>query len=133
MRTDFLQALLALAGRWLLAVPFLVEGIDKLRAYVPATRYMERFGVPGSLLPLVIAAEIGGGLMLVLGWGTRLAASGLALFCIATAVLFHTNLAARGDVLHLEKDLAIAGGMIVLALCGPGRLAIRPGNTSAAR
>ena len=67
-----------------------------------------------------IAIEVGGGLLLAIGWQTRCAALALAIFCIVTAVMFHLNFADRNQVLHFEKDLAIAGGMFVLMLRGAG-------------
>lgn len=108
-------------GRLLLATIFLLEGWSKLRGYDAAAAYMTRFGVPGALLPAVIAVEIVGGLMIAAGWQTRVAAAGLAIFCILAAVLFHANLADRNQLLHFEKDLAIAGGLLVLAVAGAGR------------
>ncbi len=82
---------------------------------------MTRFGVPGALLPAVIAIEIAGGLMIAAGWQTRIASVGLAVFCILAAVLFHANVSDRNQLLHFEKDLAIAGGLLVLAVAGAGR------------
>jgi hypothetical protein len=55
-----------------------------------------------------------------IGWQARLGASGLGLFCLAAAVLFHQNFAVRNELLHFEKDLAIAGGIFVLVVRGPG-------------
>jgi putative oxidoreductase len=114
-------------GRLLLAALFILEGWSKLRGYEAAVAYMDRYGVPGLLLPAVIALELGGGAMIAVGWHTRIAAVGLAAFCILAAVLFHGNLSDRGQLLHFEKDLAIAGGLLVLAVAGPGRLALARG------
>ena len=80
--------------------------------------------MPGALLPLVIALELGGGLLLAIGWQTRLAALALAVFCVLAAVLFHVNLADRNELLHFEKDLAIAGGLLVLFAFGAGRYSV---------
>ncbi len=85
---------------------------------------MDRYGVPSLLLPAVIALELGGGLMMAVGWRTRLAAFALAVFCISAAVLFHNQLLDRGQLLHFEKDLAIAGGLLVLAVAGAGRWSV---------
>jgi putative oxidoreductase len=115
-----LSAATLLFGRLLLASLFLLEGWSKLRGYDAAVGYMTRFGVPGSLLPAVIALEVGGGLMLAAGWQTRIASAGLAVFCFLAAILFHTNFADRNQLLHFEKDLAIAGGLLVLAVAGAG-------------
>ena len=111
-------------GRLLLAALFILEGWSKIRGYQAAVDYMDRYGVPGILLPAVIALEVGGGLMLALGWRTRLAAVALAGFCIAAAVLFHNQLLDRSHLLHFEKDLAIAGGLLVLAVVGAGRWSV---------
>lgn len=107
-------------GRLLLASLFILEGWSKLKGYDGAQAYMNRFGVPGALLPAVIALELGGGLMLAVGWWTRIAAAALAAFSLLAGVVFHANLADRNQLLHLEKDLALAGGLLVLAVAGAG-------------
>jgi putative oxidoreductase len=117
-------ALAVLGGRALLAAIFLHEAWSKLHAYAAAVAYAEAFGVPGSLLPAAIALELGCGLMVLLGFHTRIAAMLLAAFCVATAVVFHANVADRNQLLHFEKDLAIAGGFLVLAAHGAGAWAI---------
>lgn len=114
----------ALAGRLLLAAIFLLEGWSKLNGYAGAVAYMDKHGVPPALLPLVIAIELGAGAMIAIGWQTRLAALALALFCVLAALLFHADLGDRNQILHLEKDLAIAGGLLVLAAFGAGRYAL---------
>jgi putative oxidoreductase len=114
----------AFAGRLLLAAIFLHEAFAKLTAYSAAVAYSESFGVPGQLLPLAIAVEAGCGLLIVLGLYTRAAALVLALFCVATAVLFHAKLGNRNELLHFEKDLAIAGGFLVLFAHGAGAWAL---------
>jgi putative oxidoreductase len=116
--------LLALAGRLLLATLFLHEGVAILQGYAGAGRYIEQFGVPALLLPAVIALQIGAGLCLAAGWQTRLAAIALACFCVAAALIFHRNIAVRNELLHFEKDLAIAGGLMALAALGAGRWSI---------
>jgi putative oxidoreductase len=119
-------------GRLLLAALFILEGWSKLRGYEAAVAYMDRYGVPGLLLPAVIALELGGGAMIAVGWQTRIAAVALAAFCILAAVLFHGNISERSHLLHFEKDLAIAGGLLVLAVAGPGRLALTKGSADQA-
>jgi putative oxidoreductase len=123
MPLPFLDAA-ALVGRILLSALFLHEAYAKLTAYSAAVAYSEAFGVPGMLLPLAIAVEVGGGLSILVGYYTRVAALALAGFCVATAVLFHTKLGVRNELLHFEKDLAIAGGLLVLCAHGAGRWAL---------
>jgi putative oxidoreductase len=124
MRNETLAASATLVGRLLIASLFLLEGWSKMRGYGLAVAYMERFSVPSSLLPLAILVELGGGLLLAIGWHARLAALALAIFSVLAAVLFHANLTDRNQVLHLEKDLAIAGGLLALFAFGPGPYAL---------
>lgn len=116
-----LEAAGLVLGRVLLASIFILEGWSKLRGYDAAVAYMNRFGLPGLLLPAAIALELGGGLMLAVGLQARLAAAALAVFCVVAAVVFHTNFSDRSQILHFEKDLSLAGGLIVLAIAGAGR------------
>jgi len=113
-----------LAGRVLLATLFLHEAWSKLTGYELALAYMSAYGVPGLLLPFAIAVEIGCGLLILIGYQTRIAALALAGFCLATALLFHTKLGDRNQLLHFEKDLAIAGGLLVLFAHGAGGFAL---------
>jgi putative oxidoreductase len=115
-----LAAAAALLGRFLLAAIFLHEAYAKLTAYAMSQAYMKAFGVPGELLPLAIAVELGCGLLILAGYQTRIAALLLAGFCIATALVFHIKLGDRNQLLHFEKDLAIAGGFLVLFARGAG-------------
>ncbi|HEY5827784.1 MAG TPA: DoxX family membrane protein [Hyphomicrobiaceae bacterium] len=124
MSSEAARASATLLGRLLLAALFVLEGWSKIRGYAPAAAYMERYSVPGALLPAVIALELGGGLLLAIGWQTRLAALALAAFCVLAAVLFHGNLADRSHLLHFEKDLAIAGGLLALFAFGAGRYSV---------
>jgi putative oxidoreductase len=114
----------ALAGRLLLAALFLHEAWSKLAVYSVALAYTQAFGVPGQLLPLAIALELGCGLLILCGYYTRAAALLLAAFCVATAVLFHSKFGDRNQLLHFEKDLAIAGGLLVLFAHGGGAWAL---------
>ena len=113
-----------LAGRLLLALIFVHEGWSVIGNYSEAAAYMQKFGVPGILLPAVIALELGGGLLISAGFLTRVFAAALAAFCLLTAVFFHRQFADRNQLLHFEKDLAIAGGFLVLAISGAGKWSV---------
>lgn len=116
-----LQNTATLAGRILLASIFLAAGIGKLGAgYAGTQAYMASQGVPGALLPLVIALEIGGAVLLIAGWWTRLSALALAGFTLAAAALFHANFADQMQQILFLKNVAIAGGFLVLAAYGAG-------------
>jgi putative oxidoreductase len=124
MENRHLEPAAALLGRVLLSAIFLHEAWAKLTGYATTIAYMETFGVPGAALPLAIGFELGCGLMILFGFQTRIAALMLAGFCVATAFLFHTRLGVRNELLHFEKDLAIAGGFLVLAALGSGAWSI---------
>lgn len=118
--SHLLTAALNLIGRVLLVAIFLYEAWVKLNGYAGVVEYMEQYGVPGILLPLVIAVEIVAPLMIIVGWYTRLAALALAGFCLLTALFFHTDFEETNQVLHFWKNLAMAGGFIVVMANGAG-------------
>jgi len=117
---ETLQSLVVLAGRVLLALIFVVDGWSAIANYSGTIAYMESYGVPGVLLPLVILTELGGGLLVAAGLFARFAAFALAGFCLLTALLFHWNFDDFGQVIHLMKDLAMAGGFLLLVAFGAG-------------
>ncbi|MBP2443636.1 putative oxidoreductase [Rhizobium leguminosarum] len=119
-----LADLILFLGRLLLSLIFLHEGLS-LATNITAT--IDTFATLGLSAPValaVIVLQIGAGLSIAAGFLTRLGALALALFCLATALLFHTNFASQNELLHFEKDLAIAGGMFVLAASGAGSISI---------
>jgi putative oxidoreductase len=118
------RAAAELGGRVLLATIFLASGVGKVGAYAATAGYMQASGVPGALLPLVIAAEIIGGLAVTLGWQTRIAAFALAGFSLLAAALFHSNFADQIQMILFLKNVAIAGGFLLLVANGPGRLSV---------
>lgn len=112
-----------LLARVLLAQVFFLAGIGKLGAGYAATQgYMAAMGVPGFLLPLVIALEIGGGLALALGVKARWVALLLAGFSVASALLFHLEPGNSQQMIQLTKNLAMAGGLLMVFAHGAGKL-----------
>ena len=109
---------LNLVGRILLAVIFIVAGFGKITGYAGTAAYMASKGVPGALLPLVIALELGGGIAIVLGFQTRIVALALAAFCIVSAAIFHFEPGNQGQMINFMKNFAMAGGFLVLAQVG---------------
>lgn len=105
-------------ARLFLGQIFLLAGISKISSYADTQGYMDAMGVPGMLLPLVIALEIGGGLAIIAGWQTRLASIALAVFTLSATAIFHNNLADQTQM--IMKNIAIAGGLILLAMHGAG-------------
>jgi putative oxidoreductase len=113
-----------LAGRLGLSLIFIVSGWGKIGGYAGTQQYMEAMGVPGALLPLVIALEVGGGLAVLAGLFTRPLAVLFALFALASGVLFHWNPADQMQTIMLMKNVAIAGGFALLAAHGAGALSV---------
>ena len=113
-----------LAARFLIAQIFFVAGIGKIPGYAGTQAFMDAVGVPGTLLPLVIVLEIGGALAIVAGWQTRWAALTLAIFSIVAAVIFHADFGEQMQRIMFMKNWAIAGGLLLLAAHGPGKLSL---------
>ncbi len=120
-----LQTINLLVARVLLAVMFLMAGISKLgEGYAGTQGYMEAMGVPGFLLPLVIALEIGGAIALIVGFQTKLASAALAVFTVAAAFLFHADFTDQMQSILFMKNIAITGGFLALMSTGAGRISI---------
>jgi putative oxidoreductase len=113
-----------LVGRILLAVLFLLSGLAKWGAYSATAAFMSAAGVPGALLPLVIATEVLGSLAIILGWKTRIVAMLLAGFSLLTAIAFHRNFADQTQITEFLKDVSIAGGFLLLVAKGAGTLSV---------
>lgn len=109
-----------ISGRLMLATLFMLAGLNKLSAYEGTAAYMASQGVPAELLPLVIALEVGGAAALILGLFTRITALALAGFSVVSALLFHFDLANETQFIMFFKNLAMAGGFLVLFANGPG-------------
>ena len=111
---------LSLLGRIGLAAIFILAGWNKIGGYEGTAGYMESMGVPGILLPAVIALELLGGIAVLIGFMTRFAAVGLAVFSLLAAALFHFDPADQMQFIMFMKNIAIAGGFLLLAANGPG-------------
>jgi len=114
-------------GRILLALLFVVSGIGKITGYAGTAAVMASKGLPlvDILLPLTIAVELGGGLLLALGWKARWAAAALFLFLIPTTLIFHQFWGidpklVQMQKIHFLKNVAIMGGMLLVLAIGAG-------------
>ena len=113
-----------LIGRILMSAIFLLSGLGKIGQYAGTQAYMAAQGVPGALLPLVIAVEVGGAAALIIGFKTRWAAFLLAGFSLVSAALFHNNFADQTQMIMFMKNVAMAGGFLLLFANGPGPLSL---------
>ena len=117
---------LPLVGRILIGLPLLVSGLGKLAAFGPTTAYISGVGLPLAPLgwAIAIAFEVGGGLLLILGFRVREVASGLAVFTLAAAIFFHHDFADRNQMIHFLKNIMIVGGLLQIAHFGAGRYSL---------
>ena len=119
-----MNAFATLLGRVGLSLIFIISGFGKIAAYAGTQQYMESQGVPGALLPLVILAELGGGLAILGGFFTRWVALALAGFSVISALLFHHNFGDQMQSINFMKNIAMAGGFLVLFAHGAGAYSI---------
>jgi len=113
-------------GRLLLAILFLLSGLSKIAAPDATIGYIGMVGLPlpqlGYALSLIV--EVGGGLLLVAGFQTRIVALALAVFTVATALLFHNDFADQNQMIHFLKNIAITGGLLQVASFGAGSFSL---------
>ena len=111
-------------GRILLSALFLIEGLGKISMQEEVIMYMEEYGVPGILFVPAIAVEVLFPLLLIVGYKTKWVASIMALFTFAVAIIFHTNFSEGMQMMFFLKDLAIAGGFMIILVYGPGKISL---------
>jgi putative oxidoreductase len=106
------QDLAVLVGRVMMSTLFLWGGFVKMTAAAEMDGYFSSLGLPFPDLVRLFAAavELGGGLAVLLGFETRLAGAGLAVWCIVTALFGHSNFADAGAQIQFMKNVAISGG-----------------------
>jgi putative oxidoreductase len=113
-----------LVGRILLALIFILSGFGKLMDPAGTAGYMKAMGVPMLLLWPTVALELLGGIAIVIGFQTRIVAVALAGFSIASALIFHSNFADQMQMINFLKNLAMAGGFLLLATTGATALSV---------
>ena len=111
-------------GRALLSTLFLVEGIGKISMQEDVIMYMENYGVPEILFVPATVLEILFPLLLIVGYKTKWAASAMALFTFTVAIIFHTDFSEGIQMIFFLKDLAIAGGFMIIVAYGPGKISL---------
>ena len=110
--------LLDLLCRILISALFLISAYDKMFSIDGTMSWMEGFGVPGFLLYPTIAIEIILPLFVIIGYYARISAGLLAIFCIATAFLFHFDFVDQMQTISFLKNLGLAGGFLFIVANG---------------
>ena len=110
--------ILDLIGRIFISMVFLLSGLNKIGNYDGTVGWMESFGLPGFLMIPAIILEIVAPILVIIGYQTRIAAGTLSLFCIATAIIFHTDFSNQMQLVAFMKNFALAGGFLFLLVNG---------------
>lgn len=120
-----------LVGRILLAAIFIWSGLGKLGNFSGTVGYIQSVGLPAAQLMAVVAiiVELGGGVLLILGWKARWAAAALFVFVLLAGVMFHAFWAAGPDQAMMQqiqfmKNITIMGGMLYVVAFGPGPMSL---------
>lgn len=118
--------MVALTGRVLLAAIFVLSGLAKFADLAGTAAYVASAGLPAPTVAALGAAllETVGGIALIIGFRTRLAAIALAVFTVVAAAFFHADLGDQNQFIHFFKNVAMAGGLLQVAAFGPGRFAL---------
>ena len=111
-------------GRIFISTIFLISGIRKIFNYEGMVQYMENFGVPGYLGIPAIILEILFPLLLIMGYQTKISAMIMAIFTVLVAIIFHTNFGDQSQFISFFKNIAIAGGFLIIFVKGAGKYSI---------
>ena len=111
-------------GRIFLSAIFLINGVGKIFNYEGTIQYMENFDVPGYLIIPAITVEILFPILLIIGYYTKFSALVLSLFTLALAVIFHTDFSNQMQLMSFLKNIAIAGGFLIIFVYGPGKYSL---------
>ena len=111
-------------GRVLLSILFLVEGLGKISIKDDVIMYMEEFSVPGILFMPATILEILFPIFLIVGYKTKWAAAVMALFTFTVAIIFHTDFHEDMQMIFFLKDLAIAGGFMMIFFYGANKISL---------
>ena len=111
-------------GRILLSTLFLFEGLGKISMQDDVIMYMEEYGVPGILFMPATILEILFPLFLIIGYKTKWAAAVMALFTFTVAIIFHSDFSEGMQMIFFLKDIAIAGGFMIIIAYGPGKISL---------
>ena len=111
-------------GRVLLSALFLIEGLGKISMREDVVMYMEDYGVPGMLFVPATILEILFPLFLIVGYKTKWAPSIKPLFTFVVAIIFHTDFSEGMQMVFFLKDIAIAGGFMIIVAYGPNKISL---------
>jgi len=110
--------ILDLIGRVLISALFLISAYNKIISVDGSMGWMEGFGVPGFLIYPAIILEIVLPIFIIVGYKARMSAGLLAIFCLATAFIFHLDFANQMQTISFLKNIGLAGGFLFIVANG---------------
>ncbi len=120
MQLEYQNDTVALMSRLFMSSLFILYGYFKLTGYAGTVAYMTKLGLPSFCAALAVIIELGGGILILLGYQTRLVSYGLALYVIIAALIAHRHFADSNQLSHFMKNMAIVGGFLAIAASGGG-------------
>ena len=123
-----------LVARLMIAAIFVVSGFGKMTGFDGTVGFIASKGLPLPQLAAIaaIVVELGGGILLILGWKTRWAAAAMCIFTVVAALIFHNFWVvpaeqAQNQMIHFMKNICMAGGLLYVVVFGSGPLAVDAG------
>tara|TARA_B100001248_G_C27314856_1_gene423835 strand:+ start:539 stop:913 length:375 start_codon:yes stop_codon:yes gene_type:complete len=113
-----------LIARVFISLLFLINGYFKTQNYDGTLDWMESFGIPGFFLLPAIIFEIAAPILIIIGYKTKIAAALLSLFCLTTALIFHTDFSNQMQITSFLKNIALAGGFLFIVVNGSKKFSL---------
>ena len=110
--------LLDLVARIFISLIFLLSGINKIGNYEGTVGWMESIGMPGILLIPAIILEIVAPMLIMIGYKVKISAALLSVFCVATAIIFHSDFSDQMQLISFMKNIGLAGGFLFIVVNG---------------
>ena len=116
--------ILDLVGRVFISLIFLLSGINKIGNYEGTVGWMESLGMPGIFLIPTIILEISAPILIMVGYKVKISAALLSAFCVATAIIFHSDFSDQMQFISFMKNIGLAGGFLFIGVNGAKDLSL---------
>ena len=113
-----------LIARIFISLLFLINGYFKTQNYDGTLDWMESFSIPGFFLLPAIILEIAAPILIIIGYKTKIAAALLSLFCLTTALIFHTDFSNQMQITSFLKNIALTGGFLFIVVNGSKKFSL---------
>ena len=110
--------ILDLVARVFISLIFLLSGINKIGNYEGTVGWMESLGMPSIFLIPAIILEIGAPILIMVGYKAKISAALLSVFCLATAIIFHSDFSDQMQFISFMKNIGLAGGFLFIVVNG---------------